>query len=192
MPAFSDKTLLFLGYGPQETALIDAIRERGWTVVHTAEKVDDFSSYDVVVSFGYRHILKPAVLATARRPVINLHIAYLPYNRGAHPLFWACMDGTPLGVTIHEIDEGVDTGPICFQKRVELDAGERTFALGYRRLIVDLEQLFIDNIDALLEGRCQARAQEGAGTLHRARDLPSGFSWEDDIQPTIARLKASA
>ncbi|NKD54762.1 hypothetical protein HEQ72_04215 [Haematospirillum sp. 15-248] len=39
--------------------------------------------FDVVISFGYRHILKKLVIESANTPIINLHTSYLPWNRGA-------------------------------------------------------------------------------------------------------------
>jgi methionyl-tRNA formyltransferase len=184
--------LLFLGYDRQQTRLIGGIERLGWQVDETAEPVLDFSPYDLVVSFGYKHILKADVLGSATRAVLNLHISYLPWNRGAHSLFWAAYDGTPAGVTIHEIDTGVDTGPICFQRLVEIDPLRETFASGYARLIEEIEMLFEQNAAALLEGHYTSRAQQGAGSVKRVRDLPSGFAWSDPIAKTVQKLKHNA
>lgn len=183
------KKALFLGYGRARTRLIDLIGRRGWAVDRTDLMVADLSGYDVVVSFGYGHILKSSVLATANRPVLNLHIAYLPWNRGAHPLFWAAYDGTPAGVTIHEIDFGVDTGPVCFQRKVVFDYQAETFSSAYQALIVNIEALFEEHADALLKGDYQSHPQEGAGSFRRVRELPADFSWSEVIAPTIVRLK---
>ena len=38
-----------------------------------------------------------------------MHISYLPFNRGAHPNYWSFKDNSPKGVTIHFIDNGIDT-----------------------------------------------------------------------------------
>ena len=184
--------LLFLGYDRSQTRLIDLIEAHGWEVEQTGDQVSDLSAYDLGISFGYRHILRQPVLDTAKRPVLNLHIAYLPWNRGAHPLFWAAYDGTPAGVTVHEIDAGVDTGPICFQRKVNIDFTTETFAGGYKRLIDDMEAIFEDNIKAILSGRYESKTQHGNGSIKRVRDLPSGFTWSETIAPTIDRLKSSA
>ena len=181
--------VLFLGYDQKRTRLIDVIAQRGVRVEWSDQKVDDLSAYDLVVSFGYRHILKAETLKTAKRPVLNLHIAYLPWNRGAHPLFWAAYDGTPIGVTIHEIDPGVDTGPICVQKRIELDLKSETFASAYRILFETIEALFETHADELLSGKYISCPQNGGGSFKRIQDLPSGFAWSDLIAPTIHRLK---
>ena len=69
------------------------------------------------MSFGYRKIIHNKILKKLHKPIVNLHISYLPYNRGSHPAFWAFLDRTPSGVTIHELDKGIDTGKIIFQKK---------------------------------------------------------------------------
>ena len=66
-------------------------------------------------------LLKKRVLNNIIIPIVNLHISYLPWNRGAHPNFWSFFDATPTGVSIHLIDKGIDTGPIIVQKKVKLD-----------------------------------------------------------------------
>jgi methionyl-tRNA formyltransferase len=184
--------ILFLGYSRQQTRLHNVIARLGADVDWTDQRIESFWDYDLVISFGYRHILKASVLATAKRAVLNLHIAYLPWNRGAHPLFWAAYDGTPLGVTIHEIDPGVDTGPICFQRKIDIDYQSETFASGYKKLVGDIETLFEEHAAELLSGEYCSVPQQGSGTVKRVCDLPAGFNWTDTIAPTIQRLKQVA
>jgi len=181
--------MLFLGYDRTSTSLIARIESMDWEVEHTSAPVLDFSEYDLVVSFGYRHIIRKNVLATARRPPLNLHISYLPWNRGAHPLFWAAHDGTPIGVSIHEIDTGIDTGPIVYQKEVFIDLLEATFSSGHEALVEAVETLFTNHLEALLGGDYLATEQQGVGTIKRVSDLPSGFSWDNKIHETLNRIK---
>jgi methionyl-tRNA formyltransferase len=181
--------MLFLGYNREKTRLIALIEQQGWAATHADQVIDDFSGYDLVVSFGYRHILKPAALQTARRPILNLHIGYLPWNRGAHPLFWAAYDRTPFGVTIHEIDSGVDTGPICFQKQVEINIDSDSFLSAHQKLTQELEALFELYLLDILHGNYLARPQSDYGSVKRVRDLPAGFLWSEKIGPTIRKLK---
>ena len=184
------KTVLFLGYDRTQTPLIDRLEATGATVTHTSEPITRLDAHDLTISFGYRHILRAEVLATAPRPPLNLHISFLPYNRGAHPNFWAFYDGTPSGVTIHAIDPGLDTGPIAFQRKVAFTT-ETTFAATHTRLIAEIEALFTDNLNAILTGDFDLTPQQGKGTSHKARDLPEDFKgWQAEIAPEIARLKA--
>ena len=87
--------ILFLGYDNKETKLINFLKKNGHSVVHSKEEIDDFSFFDLVISFGYKFIVKKTYLETLKRPILNLHISYLPFNKGAHPNFWSHFNNTP-------------------------------------------------------------------------------------------------
>ena len=183
------KVILFLGYNQTQTKLIDALVANNCTVDHTEDRIDSIKGYDCVISYGYRHILKQNVIEGADCPVFNLHISYLPYNRGAHPNFWSFYDNTPSGVTIHLIDGGVDTGPIVKQKYVNFQESENTFLKTYGVLIESMEDLFLEFLPSLLADTWTAKKQRGVGTHHYAGDLPSNFSgWNANIMDELERL----
>lgn len=175
----------WLGYGRRETRLIDCLEASGHVVEVTAERIDDLSAVDLAISFGYRFILSEAVLQTARRPVLNLHISYLPWNRGAHPNFWSWVEGTPAGVTIHEITAGVDTGAIVFQKLLDGAGPENTLRETHAMLTDQIQTLFEDHLDALLDGSYRPRPQDGKGSYHAKRDLPDWVDWDMTIADAI-------
>lgn len=184
------KMVLVLGYDETRSQIIKALVDRNCTVDHTDGKIDGTSGYDFVVSYGYRHILTPDMIKTLGCPIFNLHISYLPFNRGAHPNFWSFYDNTPSGVTIHLIDEGVDTGPIVAQRYVDFAETEDTFAKTYAALTRAIEALFLENLDTILTDRWSASKQCGEGTHHNARDLPNNFSgWDSNIRDELARLE---
>lgn len=183
------KTVLFLGYGRDHTTLIDALLAGNCEVHHSEDAIPDVR-YDLVVSFGYRHLIRQSQIERIGCPIINLHISYLPYNRGAHPNFWSFFDGTPAGVTIHLIDEGIDTGPILFQERVTFAKTEVTFAQTYDRLIKEIEALFIRRLPEIIAGNWTEIEQVGAGTQHNLKDLPTEFAgWNSVIVDEIKRLR---
>lgn len=184
--------VLFLGYDRNETILIEKISDFNYKVEHTSEKVNDLSGFDIIISYGYRHILKSNVLKTAVRPIVNLHISYLPYNRGAHPNFWSFLDNTPSGVSIHEVDEGIDTGPIICQRHINFLITENTFAKTYERLNNEIEQLFLDNFEMIMNRTYVPIFQAGKGTYHSVKDLPDSIkSWDVDISETIKELQCN-
>jgi phosphoribosylglycinamide formyltransferase-1 len=70
-----------------------------------------------VVCAGYMQLLTPGFLR--RFPVVNVHPSLLPAFPGVHPIEDALAAGVAeTGVTVHYVDEGVDTGPIVAQERV--------------------------------------------------------------------------
>jgi methionyl-tRNA formyltransferase len=183
------KRILFLGYDQTQTKLIDALIANKCAVDHTADKIDAIKGYDCVISYGYRHILKQSTIDGFGCPVFNLHISYLPYNRGAHPNFWSFYDNTPSGVTIHLIDSGIDTGPIVKQKYVNFKESDDTFVKTYSVLIKSMEDLFLEFLPSLLTDTWTAKPQRGEGTIHYVKDLPTNFSgWNAKILDELERL----
>lgn len=183
------KKILFLGYGKEKTKLINILEGFNFDVHHTNEKVDTMEEFNLVICFGYRHIIPKSIIKRTNVTIINLHISYLPWNRGAHPNFWSFFDCTPSGVTIHIVDTGIDTGPILYQRYINFSEEEKTFSQTYQRLLKEVEYLFLENIEAILDGKYVAKPQRRAGTFHRLSDLPPEFSgWDSDISEEINRL----
>ena len=182
--------ILFLGYDRSETVIIDKLIEKKCSVWHTKEEFQKIKgNLDLIISFGYRHIIKKDIL-NENIPILNLHISYLPWNRGAHPNFWSFFDDTPKGVSIHLIDEGIDTGDILFQRNINFEKSEKTFSRTYKRLKKEIEKLFIDKIDNIIDKKFNPYSQNDIGTLHKVSDLPENFSgWNSNIHEEINRLK---
>ncbi len=66
---------------------------------------------------------------------INYHPSMLPKYRGGSAINWTIINGeTETGVTIHQIDEGVDTGPIIIQKKVEIASNDTVKSLYFKKL----------------------------------------------------------
>ena len=66
---------------------------------------------DVIVVSAFGQIIPKALLELPRYGCVNIHASLLPKYRGAAPIQWAVMDGEPVsGVTIMQMDEGLDTG----------------------------------------------------------------------------------
>ncbi len=168
---------LFLGYGKKETNLIDFLRKKGIQVKHLNRKLKkkDLKDIDLIISFGYKKIINEKVLNKLQRPPLNLHISYLPFNRGSHPNFWSFIENTPKGVSIHEIDKGVDTGKIVFRKKISLDPNKKkfsTFKKTYYYLKKEIEKLFISNFSLIKLNQYSSFKQKEKKSFHKKSDLP--------------------
>src|SRR5439155_25489143 len=79
------------------------------------------SGAELAVVVAYGKILPRAVLDAAPRGCINVHASLLPRYRGAAPVQWAVIGGeTETGVSIMQLDEGMDTGPVLHERRVAI------------------------------------------------------------------------
>lgn len=130
---------------------------------------DNVTGYDFVISFGYRHIIKQEIIDLFPDKIINMHISFLPYNKGADPNLWSYLENSPKGVTIHKIDKGLDTGDIILQKEVQDNVND-TLKTSYDRLIIEIVKLFTDNAEKILNNKIKAHKQQGLGSLHYLKD----------------------
>lgn len=184
-----NKQALFLCGDSRENRIIAILENQGFQVTHTSEKIDSLANFDFIVSLGYRHLILEEVLDSAQVPIFNLHIGYLPYNRGSHPNFWSFADNTPSGITIHIMDKGIDTGPIAFQRNFVFDKKVETFETTYNYLVSQIIDLFDSKIQNLILGNFELVPQRGLGTFHKLSDLPESFSgWNANISEELGKL----
>ncbi|NEU30242.1 formyl transferase [bacterium LRH843] len=161
-----------LWLGPYNKNLIEFISASN-KIIHIEEKASAESliaeKADFVISFGYRYIISKEVIDYYKDRIVNLHISFLPWNRGADPNFWSFFENTPKGITIHYIDEGIDTGDIIVQKLVDFSE-EETLVTSYKKLIDGIENLFKEVWAAILTGNNERIVQKGKGSFHRSVD----------------------
>lgn len=77
---------------------------------------------DLIVCVNFDQILKKDIINLPTIGCINTHASLLPKYRGRAPLNWAMINGEKYsGVTVHFIDEGIDTGDIILQEKIKID-----------------------------------------------------------------------
>jgi len=116
----------------------------------------------VVVAFG--HVLPKRILAIPALGAINIHASLLPKYRGPAPIQRAIEAGeTETGITVFKIDEGVDTGGVLLQQRVEIGSAETTPEL-YERLSRMGAEALATALEGISSGSMVPVPQSGAGT----------------------------
>ena len=139
---------------------------------------------DIALSIYWGEILPPEFLALFPE-TINMHLSYLPYNRGANPNVWAIVEGTPAGVTLHTMDQGADTGAVIAQKAVEktsIDTGKSI----YEKLSRAAVTLFKETWPSIAAGTHTHTPQSGTATAHLRKDFHKLARIDLDA-PTTAR-----
>jgi methionyl-tRNA formyltransferase len=124
---------------------------------------------DVMVVVAYGQILPASLLNAPRLGTLNVHASLLPRHRGPAPVEWAILSGdSETGVTIMQMDAGVDTGPILAQQRVPISPDETAGPLEGQ--LADLGgRLLVRTLDDLAAGRIQAVPQSDEGATHAPR-----------------------
>lgn len=101
--------------------------------IKAEEAVEKLREYpaDIFVVAAFGQILSEEILQMPKYGCINIHASLLPEYRGAAPIQWSIIDGKKeTGITIMQMDRGLDTGDILFQKKVPItpeDTGESLF-----------------------------------------------------------------
>lgn len=161
--------ILYLG--PYNEKIINYLKGMGDKVIQTDEKPEKLpiEFIDYIISYGYRHIVSKEIIEDFFGRAINLHISYLPWNRGADPNLWSFLEDTPKGVTIHYLDTKLDCGPIIIQKQVHLSDNE-TLRSSYCKLQNEMEDMFVENWLQIKAGNFDTKPQFNGGTYHRSKE----------------------
>ncbi|MDJ0943798.1 MAG: methionyl-tRNA formyltransferase [Kiloniellales bacterium] len=149
---------------------------RGWEV-RTPKRLKDKEAQaafaalelDVAVVAAYGLILPRAILEAPRLGCLNVHASLLPRWRGAAPIQRAILAGdAETGITIMQMDEGLDTGAMLLQEAIPINA--RTTASELHDVLADLGgRLIVEALAGLSGGRLTPRPQPDAGVTYAAK-----------------------
>jgi len=144
---------------------------------------------DLCVVVAYGLILPPALLQAPRLGCINAHASLLPRWRGAAPIQRALMAGdTETGVSIMQMDEGLDTGPVLGQAKVTIDANCDAGQL-HDRLAALSAGLLTEIANELCRGTAPEAVEQGDGASYAAKidKAESRLDWTRPA-PELANL----
>jgi methionyl-tRNA formyltransferase len=122
----------------------ELITNSDFTIINSNLSPELAKEFSFVISSGYRKWIPSDTLSAST--FINIHYALFPKYRGMHSIVWAIINGeTNVGVTVHLMDEGLDSGPIIWQKSIEIL--EKTSW----EIMLDCDQLVTSCIDRVFE-----------------------------------------
>jgi methionyl-tRNA formyltransferase len=147
---------------------------------------------DVFVVCAYGLILPPAVLDQPPLGCVNVHFSLLPAFRGAAPVAAAVLAGLPVsGVTIMQMDPGLDTGPILDAIEEPIWPDDDTGSLE-ARLAVAGAGLLVSVLDRLEAGTIEARPQDGSQATYAGKVTPEDarIDWGQPGPSIVDRVRA--
>lgn len=139
---------------------------------------------DYLICIHFPFIIPVEILNSVNIGVLNLHPAYLPYNRGWHTPTWAIIDDTPYGATLHFMDPSLDTGDIIHQKQLEICPTDTADSLYHKVLQLEVK-VFKEAWPMILGKTIVSKSQKNLkGTYHNRTDLKSiqKMNLDDEIQ----------
>lgn len=132
------------------------------------EAIADLKQYeaDVFVVAAFGQILSKEILDMPRFGCLNIHASLLPKYRGSSPIQWAVINGEKkTGVTIQQMNEGVDTGDILYQKEIFLSEKETGASL-FDKLAVLGAQAIVEALSLLEKGELKPVPQKEEDATH--------------------------
>ena len=136
--------------------------------IKTAESVEELKKYpaDIFVVAAFGQLLSEEILNMPRYGSVNIHACLLPKYRGAAPIQWSILDGEKeTGITIMQMDKGLDTGDILLQQRVAItdeDTGESLFD----KLALAGSRLIVEALEKLEKGEIQPQKQDDSQSCY--------------------------
>ncbi len=145
------------------------------------DKIIEELKPDLIVVVAYGKILPKSILNSAKYGCINVHASLLPKYRGAAPIQWAVLNGdAETGVTVMQMDEGLDTGDMLLVKKTPIDINETSAEL-FERLAVIGSDALIETVDNIKNNRVekipQPKGDFGYASMI-SRDM-SNINWND-------------
>ena len=130
------------------------------------------AEYDTDYIFGihFPYIISKPLLSIPKVGFLNLHPAFLPYNKGWHTPSWAILDKTKYGATLHFMSNDLDAGDIIAQREIEVKPNVTANEL-YQSVLKVEEQLFKDSFTNLLTLKPTRTKQVKEGTSYNKKDL---------------------
>jgi methionyl-tRNA formyltransferase len=144
---------------------------------------------DLLISNGYAPIIKAPVTTAFAGRIINIHPSYLPYGKGIAGNMWSFLEGTPKGVSIHLIDDTIDTGEILIREEVALTDDE-TLRSSLDKLMDRLEILFMEIWPKIESGDLSPLSQNTiaeSGSYHNRRKSEKVLDLLPDLWDTPTR-----
>jgi methionyl-tRNA formyltransferase len=162
--------------------------------LRNAEAQDELKALgaDIMVVVAYGLILPPAVLATPRLGCVNVHASILPRWRGAAPIQRAIEAGdSETGVTIMQMDEGLDTGAMLAIVLCSIVADE-TAATLHDKLAVIGAPAMLETLQALAENRAEPQQQDDELSCYAAKISKEEalVDWQQDAVVLDRRIRA--
>jgi methionyl-tRNA formyltransferase len=173
---FREDVGLLVTIADNEVAAIARQAEIRSLVFQSSSQVADLAksaglSFDLGLLAWWPKIIRAPLLSLPRRGFVNTHPSLLPYGRGKHYNFWSIVDRVPFGVSLHTVDEGIDSGGIVAQAELSYD-WEDTGGSLHRKATEAMLKLVQETYPVLRKLDFAAQPQDlSSGTFHQASEL---------------------
>jgi methionyl-tRNA formyltransferase len=84
---------------------------------------------DIIILAWWPYIIKQPFLSLANKYIVNMHPSFLPFGKGKHPYFWSIVENTKFGVSLHLVNDGIDSGKIIARDSIDINWEDNGYTL---------------------------------------------------------------
>ena len=156
-----------------------------------SQMIESFQSADIVIAIAYGKIIPRSVLKVPRYGFLNLHFSLLPAYRGAAPVQRALQNGESVtGISIFQIDENLDTGPVFYKETYNIASSDNSAAV-----LKDLSQMGTLAFDHILNGIREgaiptAQSVQGVSLAPKISKEEARINWCSEAFKVINHIRA--
>lgn len=145
---------------------------------------------ELIIVVAYGLILPPSLLAIPKLGCINMHVSLLPKYRGAAPIQRAILNGDRLsGVTIMQIDPGLDTGDILLQKTLEIDDFDTSGSLANKMADLGVDML-LEYLNTYTTVIARPQVSDAASYAAKITKLEAKINWSNEATYIANQVRA--
>jgi len=169
-------------------SVLEEATKRGLKVVNPKRITESLISEiiginpDVIFSVYYRKIFPKRIIGIPKLGCINIHPGLLPEYRGTVPTAWAITNGeTSFGITIHYMDQGIDTGDVLVQETYNILNDETGFDLYTRGMLLGAEMLR-KHFSKIINKEITPYKQSGLGSYYGKKNGKFTIDWQNKAE----------
>lgn len=148
---------------------------------------------DLVITIAYGKLIPQDLLQLPRYGWINVHFSKLPKWRGAAPVQWAILSGDKTsGITVFQLDKGMDTGPTFLTQEIEINPMERSDELLDRLSVIGAD-LAMKTVDLISQNaKPSPQSDQGASLAPKFKKNDGKLDWNMQIDKIENQYRALA
>jgi methionyl-tRNA formyltransferase len=144
---------------------------------------------DIMIVVAYGLIIPEEILLLPKLGCINIHVSLLPKHRGAAPIQRAILEGdTVTGITIMQMDKGLDTGPILLQQQVEIVKDETSQTL-HDKLAILGGQMIVEYLNNYRHIEAKAQGSNNVSYASKIEKHEAQINWNEPAEVIERKIR---
>lgn len=148
-------------------------------LMHFGEFSTEFikeNAINAILSDRNGYLIPDEIVNLVEGKVYNTHPSLLPLHRGWQPVFFSVLEDSPIGVSIHQVNSGLDKGLLVAQEQVKVSPDDNLKTI-HTKCRLGILRLLLENWPTMLSGTAPLFDQTGSGCYHKKTEFEYYFNY---------------